>query len=45
MTAFDQARNLMQTELKDILFRFDALKTQLDESVEENQKLKKVIEA
>jgi len=27
MTAFDQARDLMQAELKDILFGFDALKT------------------
>ena len=45
MTAFDQARELMQAELKDTLFNFDALKAQLDGSVEENRKLKKVIES
>lgn len=45
MTAFEQARGLMHVELKDILFRFDALKTQLDESSVENLKLKKIIEA
>ena len=45
MVAFDQARQLMQAELKDTLFNFDALKAQLDASVDENRKLRKVIES